>query len=1028
MGATEYRAKHKKWLIRITVALFIYTVVGFFVVPAIIKSQMLKRLPALTKRQVAVEQVKINPYALSLTIRGFSLKEPDGEVFSSFDELYINFQLSSILRWKWTFKEISLKKPFAQVTYREDGSFNFANLVNNPAPQPKGPPQALPAALIYQLSITNGAVAFVDLKRKTPFRTQFVPIQVNLTNLTTVRDKNSPYSFAARTDSGESFGWAGSVSINPLRSAGTFRLGGLKLSNYMPYSHDYARFQIVDGTLDVAADYHYDSVTNALDLTVANAAVYLNNLELKASDTGETVLKIPSLSVKDASAGVVAMTARVGQIKSSDGFILVRQNQDGTINLLSQLILPPQVPAATNAPMEASMPPLNAEIDEIIFDNYSIQVEDKKPTKGARIKIDQLGFTLKGVSNLTNASVTAALSLRIQETGLVSVNGTATLIPPSADVQVAVTNLDLRVAQPYVEEQVKLVITGGALDVHGRARYAAPEPGAPLVNFTGDVAINKFTTTDDVLFKDFAKWDALTVDGIKLDLQPDKLQVDQLKLTGFNTSVIIGPDKRPNLQTILRKDLGGAETNATTAATTAPQEKRKIPDVSLGALVLENASLHFSDQSLEPHCSFDVQEFGGTVQGLTSQAGTMATVEMRGKVDDRSPFSVTGKVNPLAEDLYGDISVTFTNTELTSFTPYTEKFAGRPLEKGKLSFAVHYLVEKGEVKSENGFYVDQLTFGPKNNSPDATSLPVKLAVALLKDRNGRIQLDVPVAGKIDDPKFKIGPIIWQVVGNIIVKAATSPFSLLGAAFGGGEELSYVDFQPGRTSYNESETNKLNTLAKALYERPTLTVEINGSVNPATDREGLARARFEDQIKALWMKEQADPGRPAMTLDEVKLEPKDYERLVRRTYRKTLGSYRPTEIAREATSGSSTNVARAEMQKFRYSAPPQNGAYQLITQIKAVKTPVKPPGLTADGKPAAPLTPRQAELADMEDQLVRRIQITDDDLRDLMQARAAKVQAYLLKTDQVTAERLFITKPKPIDAASKGKSRVNLALD
>src|SRR5579871_4460597 len=255
-------SRRAKWLIGLGTAFVLYTLIGFFLVPVIVKSQMLKRLPALTKRQVSIEQVKFNPYALSLTIRGFALKEPSGEVFTSFDEFYANFQLwASLFKRSLVFDEISLKGPFAQITYLQDGNFNFANLLesavgspgtNSPGTNAPSPP---PRLLVYNLSITNGSIAFADLKRATPFHTKFIPIHVELTNLTTIRDKDSPYSFIARSDSGESFAWSGFVTLNPLRSEGTFRLGGLKLSNYGTYAHDYAKCDITKGLLDVAADY-----------------------------------------------------------------------------------------------------------------------------------------------------------------------------------------------------------------------------------------------------------------------------------------------------------------------------------------------------------------------------------------------------------------------------------------------------------------------------------------------------------------------------------------------------------------------------------------------------------------------------------------------------------------------------------------------------------------------------------------------------------------------------------------------------
>ena len=1031
------RPKRIKWIRRIVIAFVVYTIVGFFVVPTIIKSQMLKRLPALTKRQAAVEQVKFNPYALSLTIRGFSLKETNGDVFTSFDEFYINFQpIASLFKLSWVFDEISLKKPFAQVTYREDGTFNFANLItNSPAPSAPAKPQPLPRLTIYNLSVTNGAVAFADLKRKEPFHTEFIPINVNLTNLTTIRDKNSPYMFIARTDSGESFAWSGTVSINPLRSAGKFRLGGLQLGKYSPYSHDYASFEITNGLLNVAADYHYDSVTNMLDLIVSNAAVGLLNLELKTPDTGETVIAIPGLVVSGVDAGVVARTAHVGSIKSSGGSLLVRQNHDGSINLLSALKLPASEPSTNTA--AADVLPWSVKIDEIAFDNYAIKAEDKKPGNPASFDIDQLGFDLKGVSNASNAPVSASLSLRFAQTGSIAVNGTATLIPPSADLEIALTNIDLRPIQPYVQEQLKLAITGGAVDLHGHARYAPPDPSAPLINFTGSVAVTNFATADGVLFKDFAKWDLLTVDGIKLDMQPDKLRVDQVKITRPNFGLVVGPDRRINLLTILRNQIGStnavgtnvASTNTTaeTAQTSAP---KKNIDVALGALVLENASIHFTDQSLEPHCSFDVQEFGGTIQGLSSQAQTTATVDMKGKVDDRSPFSVTGKINPLAKDIFADVTVTFTNTELTAFTPYTEKYAGRPLQKGKLSFSVHYLIETNVLKAENGFYVDQLTLGAKNNSPDATSLPVKLAIALLKDRNGRIQLDVPVTGHLNDPKFRVGPIIWHVVVNLIEKAATSPFSLLGAMFGGGgEELSFVSFDPGYSTLLDSETNKLDTLAKALYARPELTLEITGSADPATDHLPLARIRVDQQIKSLWVKEQTDSGKPAVAVDQVKLDPADYERLLRKIYKKIIGRYQPTPVATNDPAGSEAQSIAAKLAALPKPDTSEREATRLMSRSEPARPEVKSPSPAAvSTQPAVPQTRAELELADMREQLAQKTAITNDDLRDLMQQRASEVQAYLLKTGKVTADRLFLIAPKPLDDSFKGQDRVNLSLD
>jgi Domain of Unknown Function (DUF748) len=1051
MGALTHAGKAPKrfkWTKRIVIALVIYAIIGFFVVPAIIKWQMLKRLPALTHRDAVVEKVRVNPFAFSLTIRGLALKETNGDVFSSFNEFYIRFRpLASLFRWSWTFSKVSLQKPFAQITYRADGTFNFANLIPTNAPTTTPPPAptplVLPRVTIYSLVVSNGAVGFADLSRKEPFRTQFIPIDLDLTNLTTIRDRNSPYLFIARTESGESFGWSGTITVNPLGSAGKFRLGGLQLPKYATYAHDYARFDIAGGRLDVAAIYRYDSSTNPLDLVLSNAAVGLTGLVLKSPDNGETNLAISSLTVTDAEASVARQTARVGMIKSTGGSLLVRQEADGIINLLKLLIIPTNAPAApaapgpTNGPLDLSA--WNARIDEIAFDNYSLTLQDKKLMHPAQFDMDQIAFDVKNISTASNAPVTAWASLRFAGTGTIGVKGTATILPPSADMQITLSNVDVRPIQPYVEEQATIALAGGTVDLQGRARYAPPDTNAPLLSFDGDLTVNNFNAVDDVLFKDFAKWDSLTVDGIKATALPNSLEVGKVDFVHLITSIIMGSNRQPTFLTMVRKSTNALAAPVTNAPVSLSQKnpglllaKIGLP-VKIGEVVLEGDSLHYGDDFIEPHCSFDVQQIDGTISGLTTDPEASATVDIRGKVDDRSPFSVTGKLNPLATNMAGNMTVTFTNTELTPLSPYTEKYVGRPLSKGKLSFAITCSIAAYHLTAQNDFYVDQLTLGAWNDSADATHLPVKLAVDLLKDRNGRITLDVPVSGRVDDPKFRIAPVIWHVVDNVLVKAATSPFSLLGAAFGGGEELSFVEFEPGLHSLPDGETNKLETLAKALFAHPALTLEINGSVDTNRDLLPMAHLRLEEQLKSLWVKEQQEAGKPAVGLEQVNLDPDERTRLVKKMYKAQIGEYQPS---RPGTNQAGLNPEIARLAALLAVTAPEpselHGAVFLRKNAPKKKTTntAQPQAgeVAASTAPTVPLTRDQLEQEDMEDQLAAKIEITDDDFHELMQKRANQVQAYLLQTGKVTGDRLFVTTPKAINASFEGQDRANLSLD
>lgn len=1048
MGSLTYAGKapkRYKWTKRIVIALVIYAIIGFFIVPAIIKWQMLKQLPALTHREATVAKVKVNPFAFSLTIRGLALKETNGDVFSSFDEFYIRFRpVASLFRWSWTFSKISLQKPFAQITYNADGTFNFINLIPTNAPAATTPPStnptplSLPRVTIYSLVVSNGAVGFADLSRKDPFKTQFVPIDLNLTNLTTIRDRNSPYSFIAKTETGESFGWSGTITVNPLGSSGKFRLGGLQLPKYATYAHDFARFEIAGGKLDVAAIYRYDSSTNPLDLTLSNAAVGLTGLILKSPD-GETNIAIPSFTVSDTEVNVVRQTARVGMVKSTGGSLLVRQEADGTINLLNQLITSTNASAApgpTNGPLDLSA--WSARIDEIAFDNYALTLQDKKLLHPAQLDVDQVAFDVKNISTASNAPITVLANLRFAGTGSIGVKGTGTILPPSADMQLTLSNVDVRPIQPYVEEQATIALAGGTVDLQGRARYAGPDTNAPLLSFEGSLAVSNFNAVDDVLYKDFAKWDSLSVDGIKATALPNSLEVSNVDFVHLVTSIIIGSNHQPTFLTVVRK--APVDTNAPVVpVTNAPVSlSQKNPGlllakiglpVKIGRVGLKDNSVHYGDDFIEPHASFDVAQIDGSISNISTDPETSAVVDIKGKVDERSPFSVTGRLNPLSPKMTGNMTVTFTNTELTPLSPYTEKYVGRPLSKGKLSFGITCSIADYQLNAQNDFFVDQLTLGAKNGSPDATHLPVKLAIDLLKDRNGRIMLDVPVTGRTDDPKFRIAPVIWQVVDNVLVKAATSPFSLLGAAFGGGEELSFVEFEPGRYSLPDSETNKLEKLAKALYAHPALSLEINGSVDTNRDLLPMAHLRLEEQLKSQWVKEQQAAGKPAVALEQVNLDLDDRTRLVKKMYKTQIGEYQPSQLTNSA------NPETARLAALLAVTAPEpsvlHGAVFLRKNAPKRKTTTVQPqagAVAATGAPAVPLTRDQLEQEDMEDQLAARINITSDDFRELMQKRANRVQAYLLQTEKVTGDRLFVTAPKTINASFEGQDRANLTLD
>jgi hypothetical protein len=462
------------------------------------------------------------------------------------------------------------------------------------------------------------------------------------------------------------------------------------------------------------------------------------------------------------------------------------------------------------------------------------------------------------------------------------------------------------------------------------------------------------------------------------------IDVKGISLSNFYARVIINADGTLNLQEISEKGEEKKEPlqpppnqEKTTSppeekTTHSPKEREPSKNIAIGTITLQGGTIDFSDRSLKPGYSAQLREIGVRISGLSSEETTLADVDLRGKLDDYAPLEITGKINPLKEDLYVDIKARFKDMELSPTTPYAGKYVGYTVEKGKLSFDLKYLIVKKKLESQNSIFLDQFTLGEKVESPQATKLPVKLAIALLKDRKGEIKLDIPVAGTLDDPKFSVWGIILKILLNLIAKAATSPFALLGAVFGGGEELSYLEFDYGSTSVTEPDLKKIDTLNKALHDRPSLKLDIEGHVDIEKDKEGLRQYFFNKKLKAQKLNEGVKKGQPAVPVDEVKIDKQEYEKYLKAAYK---------------------------VEKF---PKPRN----ILGIAKDLPVP------------------------EMEKLMLTHIEITDTDLRSLASQRSMKTKDAILKSGQIEPDRIFILEPKSLAPEKKEKlkdSRVDFKL-
>jgi hypothetical protein len=641
----------------------------------------------------------------------------------------------------------------------------------------------------------------------------------------------------------------------------------------------------------------------------------------------------------------------------------------------------PTRPVAAPGPETKATPPADGAspwlftVKKATVDGSGVVFPDETAAEPVAIRAEPIQAVVEGLSNEKESKAQTALRFTVNRKGSVSVAGILGLSPLSADLKVDVEKLDLVPLQPYVTDRVKILVRSGEIMVKGRLGLEAAGEGPPQVSFAGQINLGKFASVDRATSEDFLKWKSLFVSGIRANVNPVRLEVKEVSLSDFYSRLIVHPDGTLNLREVFGPSPESGEEGATPPpeATSPPAPPAgEPPVVKIGTVVLQGGNVNFTDLFIKPNYSANLTDLGGRVSGLSSEPGTTAELEILGRLNKSAPLEIKGKVNPLVADPSLDVKGSVKGIELEAFTPYSGKYAGYAIDKGKLSFNVDYQVQDRKLKADNQLLLDQLTFGERIESPTATKLPVLLAVALLKDRNGVIDLNLPISGSLDDPKFSVGGVILRVVVNLLVKAATSPFALLGAVFGGGEELSFVQFQPGLATLDAAALQKLGKLGKALNDRPGLRVDVSGRADPAVDREGLKAYLLERAVKAQKLKDLVKKGESVPSLNEVTVEPAEYEKYLTRAYRAA---------------------------KF---PKPRN----FIGMVKDLPVP------------------------EMEKLIVTNTQITDEDLIQLANDRAQAAASFLINSERVPADRVFLVSPK-IGAPEKGEkgggTRVEFAL-
>ncbi|MDD3326419.1 MAG: DUF748 domain-containing protein [Zoogloea sp.] len=893
---------------------------------------------------------------------------------------------------------VTLDKPEVTVSRERDGRLSLLSLIPKPAAAPApavGKPDekpAAPALTLGEFKIDGGRIDFTDHLAAGPFHKIIQDFKVSLRKLALPAAAPAELDFGFSTDAGEQLTHQGTLGLAPLKAAGLLELSGLDLPAHKLYlAATMKEAELLSGKVDgrVAYDFAQEATGPAVKLKAERLALKDLGLRLKGEKTD--LVRLGLLELRDTAVDTTARKLAIGEVNGKATRVVLIRAADGLFNAQRLAGAPEGKPAASRpagkpaAKPADSGPPWLVEVRHVALDDWGLRVEDRTLAPAIVFNAEPLMLRVDGLSTAKGSKAKLDLHAGINKRGQFGVKGTLGLAPLAGNLDLDLKAVDITMLQPYVTEKVKIAITRGKLTSRGKLAFELPASGGPKGAFKGSVTLGDFASVDKLNATDFLKWKSLYFGGVDVRLAPLAVSIDDIALTDFYTRLILDAQGGLNIREITaqRANEAKAAADAAKANGTVPAKEPEKPagkadgqavakaepppPVRIKRITLQGGNIAYSDRFIKPNYDANLTGMGGRLTGLSSDPNTIAELDLRGKVDNSAPLEIVGKLNPFRQDRALDIRASVKDFELSSVSTYAAKYVGYGIDKGKLSAQLGYKIEDRKLSATNQVFLDQLTFGDKVDSPSALKLPVLLAVSLLKNSRGEIDLDLPVGGSLDDPQFSVGGIVVKVIVNLITKAITSPFALLGSIFGGNaEELAWLDFEPGFARLGPGADDKLKSIAKVMADKPGLKLEIAGRVDPATDREGLLRATLLGKVEALKVKDMAKRGESLGDDGRVTVSPAEYPALLTRVYKD---------------------------EKF---PKPRNVI-----------------GLAKD-----------LPVAEMEKLILANTKVGDEDVRLLGQQRAQAVKNWLLEKGQVPAERVFVLSTHEGDDGKQPKARIS----
>ncbi|MBE3653402.1 DUF748 domain-containing protein [Vibrio navarrensis] len=872
-------AKPIRYTTYLLLAYALYALSLGVILPAVIESKVPPTLTEQLGREVKLSQVAINPFLLRVRIDGFALQEADGaQAFSQFERLELQLSFwRSLFTLTPTLEYVTLSGPQVRIQRLPQDNqvrFNFSDILDTLAQQtqptqsssPQSTESSLPALRIEKIEIASGQFHFQDQLtgaqlnyqglnlRLQQFDTQSMHlVPAENPSVSTSQTQANQYAFAIQGADKSELQLSGHFQLQPLFVEGTVKLQGLTLPPFWPFAKDQMDAVVTDGVVNFSAHYLAQQAGEDFQFAVSDGQFQLSDLTVSAEQQAK--IKLPRLAVQDIRLSSQTKDIDIAAIDLQGLWVDAEFSAQG-LDLQRLFRLKNQPSAKTEAvAVDESSDADSAwlvRLEQFSLSETDLNLKEQVQSSGVFWRVYPLSLVTGPVSSDLSAAIDYELSLGLSSStaappktarGEVTTRGSFDAKARNVLGEMAVEGLDLTQLQPYLTPYVNIDFSQGKLSSQGR--YQADANGQ--ASYQGTLAIDQLLLKDGMHHQPLVKWQKMAIDSLHFDAQKHVLDIQTIHFNAPYAKVMIAQDKQTNIGHFLVQQSDTQEGTTISVQGDEASVASKPLAIDIQAITIANGAAYFADESLTPNFASGIEALQGSVRHLSSTPGTKAQVDISGKIDRYAPVTLKGEINPLIEKPYLDLDLLFKSVELTSVNPYSGTYAGYYIDKGQLTLALNYQLQEDQLLGSNHLVIDQLQLGKPSESDLATSLPISLAIALLQDKDGVIDLGLQVSGDVNDPDFSVGGIILQAISNVIVKAVSAPFSLLADLVGADEELNLIAFDFGSSTLNAKEQERLSTLAQALSSRPKLKISVAASVAFAEDSKALAEQQLQQTL-------------------------------------------------------------------------------------------------------------------------------------------------------------------------------------